>query len=83
MLPSFMKGGDIYFTVLVFFFECWLGHVQATDLFAKARRSLQSDTKRSQSFCGPDFNNQQLTRQNPRKRCAQVARKHEKSQQDI
>ena len=40
--------------------------------------SNQSDAKRSQSFCGHDFNNQQLTRQNPRKpraSRAQAARK--------
>ena len=40
--------------------------------------SNQSGAKRSQSFCGLDFNNQQLTRQNPRKpraSRAQAARK--------
>ena len=66
MLPSFMKGGDIFLLYLCL--------------------SNQSDAKRSQSFCGHDFNNQQLTRQNPRKpraSRAQVARKHEKPQQDI
>ena len=58
MLPSVMKGGDIFLLYLCL--------------------SNQSDAKRSQSFCGHDFNNQQLTRQNPRKpraSRAQAARK--------
>ena len=54
MLPSFMKGGDIFLLYLCF--------------------SNQSDAKRSQSFCGHDFNNQQLTRQIRASR-AQAARK--------
>ena len=39
--------------------------------------SNQSDAKRSQSFCGHDFNNQQLTRQNPRKPRASRAQARE------
>ena len=74
MLPSFMKRGDIFLLHLCHIF---LLHLCLSN---------QSDAKRSQSFCGHDFNNQQLTRQNPlkpRASRAQVARKHEKPQQDI
>ena len=38
---------------------------------------FQSDAKRSQSFCGHDLNNQQLTRRNPRKPRASCAQARE------
>ena len=72
MLPSFMKGGDILLLYLCFSNVAWV-MCRSQACLQKVRRFLHSHAKRSQSFCGHHFNNQQLAADTTKS--AQAARK--------
>ena len=87
MLPSFMKGGDIFLLYLCFSNVAWVMCRSQTCLQRCGVFFSQTPNEaKASAAMTSTISNWQLTRQNPRKpraSRAQVARKHEKPQQDI